>query len=34
MSNFLNSFYANVIKHAFMVTVASDVDVLHIYING
>jgi hypothetical protein len=34
MSDILNSFYSNIIKYAFMPTVASDVDLLHIYFNG
>jgi hypothetical protein len=34
ISDILDSFYGNVIKHAFMLEVASDVDVLHIYFNG
>jgi len=34
MSDILNSFYDSIIKHAFMLTVASGIDVLHIYFIG
>jgi hypothetical protein len=34
MSDILNSVYGDVIKLAFMLTAASDVDVLHIYFIG